>query len=81
MLLSHLVDVDHVTGSLKYVDSRVDTFLCHFTVQYDLTIQVTGDNLYCLVSQIVCRDIDGLEGGDGTILSSTLLTSVSMVAG
>ena len=63
--------VEHTRLGVKGVDSRVDTELGNTTRQDGGGIQVSKGGGRGRVGQIVGWDIDGLDGGDGTLLGGS----------
>ena len=82
VLLEHLLDTDggvvvlvtddtgvkHTRLGVERVDSRVDTQLGDTTGQDSGGVQVSKGGGGSRVSQIVSRDVDGLDGGNGTLV-------------
>lgn len=59
--------VEHTRLGVKGVNSRVDTELSNTTRQDGGGVQVGKGGGRSWVSQIIGWDIDGLDGGDGTL--------------
>lgn len=68
MVLSDDTGVQHTRLGVERVDSGVDTQLGDTTRQHSGGVQVSEGGGGGRVSQIVSRDVDGLDGGDGTLL-------------
>jgi hypothetical protein len=75
VLLADNSGVEHTGGGVERVDSRVDTQLRDTTGQDSGGVQVSEGGGRGRISQIISRDVDGLDGSDGTLLGggNTLL--------
>lgn len=75
VLLTDDTGVKHTRGGVERVDSRVDTQLRDTTGQDSGGVQMGEGGGRGRVSQIVSRDVDGLDGGNGTLVGggNTLL--------
>lgn len=67
--------VKHTRLGVEGVDSGVDTELGNGTRKDSGGVQVSEGGGGCGVSQVICGDVDGLDGGNGTLLGggNTLL--------
>jgi hypothetical protein len=70
VFLANNAGIQHTGLGVKGVNGRVDTQLSDGTGQDSGGIQVGEDGGGGGIGQIVCRDVDGLDGGDRTLLGS-----------
>lgn len=68
VVLTDDTGVEHTGLGVEGVDSRVDTQLGDTTRQHGGGVQVSKGGGRGGISQIVSRHVDGLDGGDGTLL-------------
>lgn len=68
MLLADNTGVKHTGGGIKRVDGGVDTQLGDTTGQDSGGVQVSEGGGRGRISQIVSRDVDSLDGSNGTLL-------------
>lgn len=68
MSLTDNSGVEHSGLGVKRVDGRVDTQLGDGSRQHSGGVQVREGGGGGRVSQVIGRDVDGLDGGNGTLL-------------
>lgn len=68
MSLTDNSGVEHSGLGVKRVDGRVDTQLGDGSRQHSGGVQVREGGGRGRVSQVIGRDVDGLDGGNGTLL-------------
>ncbi|CAG9956080.1 unnamed protein product [Clonostachys rosea f. rosea IK726] len=70
VLITQNTGIHHTGLGVERVDSRVDTQLGNTTGQDSGGVQVSEGGGGGGISQIVSRDVDSLDGGNGTLLGS-----------
>jgi hypothetical protein len=68
VLLANDTGVQHTGLGVEGVDGGVDTQLSDGTRQHSCGVQVSEGGGGSRISQIVSRDVDSLDGGNGTLL-------------
>ena len=68
MFMTHHVRLQHAGCGGQRIHRRVDAQLRHRTGQHRCSVQMGKGGGRGRVRQVVCRDIDGLHRGDGTLV-------------